>query len=413
MKNSKIKKINLSQIKVGMYVHDLNCDWMTHPFFRSRFPITSYDEIRKITEAGIREIYIDTSKGLNARYAPTRKEVQARIERDMIDIATPKTTLPVRTTFADELVRTKIIKQQAKHQVSAIMHDARLGKMIELDRIEPVVQNITQSVLRNSGAMISLLRIKNKDDYTFLHSVSVCALLIAFCKSSGMDAETVLQAGIGGLLHDTGKAMVDDRILNKPGLLTDEEFLLMKEHSNHGHDILSQIPNVGAIPLDIALHHHERHDGSGYPKNMPGAEISTLAQMAAIVDVYDAITSDRSYHKGMPAADALRKIYEWSQYHFDPKLVQAFIRCIGIYPVGTLVLLESGRLGVVTETNEINLLTPKINVFFSTKSNTYIAPQEVDLSRPFGMGGGDRILSHEPPEKWNVDHLRFLNLTQA
>jgi len=104
---------------------------------------------------------------------------------------------------------------------------------------------------------------------------------------------------------------------------------------------------------------------------------------------------------------------EWSQYHFDPKLVQAFIRCIGIYPVGTLVLLESGRLGVVIEINEINLLTPKLNVFFSTKSNTYVAPQEIDLSKPFVMGGGDRTLSHEQPEKWNVDHLRFLKLAQA
>jgi hypothetical protein len=126
--------------------------------------------------------------------------------------------------------------------------------------------------------------------------------------------------------------------------------------------------------------------------------------------VYDAITSDRCYHRGMPAAEALRKIYEWSKYHFSPTHVQSFMRCVGIYPVGTLVLLESGRLGVVTEPHETNLLAPKVNVFFSAKSNTYIKPQIVDLARPLGAGGGDKIVSHESPSKWKVDPMRFLEL---
>jgi hypothetical protein len=158
------------------------------------------------------------------------------------------------------------------------------------------------------------------------------------------------------------------------------------------------------------LHHHERHDGSGYPEMQNASEISELAQMAAIVDVYDAITSDRCYHKGMSAADALRKIYEWSKFHFSPTLTQEFMRCVGIYPVGTLVMLESGRLGVVVEPHETNLLTPKVNVFFNTRSQVYIRPEEVDLSRPVGFGGGDKIVRHEAPEKWRVDPQRFLLL---
>ena len=132
--------------------------------------------------------------------------------------------------------------------------------------------------------------------------------------------------------------------------------------------------------------------------------------MAAIVDVYDAITSDRCYHKGMPAAEALRKIYEWSKFHFNPTLAQEFMRCVGIYPVGTLVLLESGRLGVVIEPHETSLLTPKVNVFFSTKNQTYIKPQTLDLSKPFGFGGGDKIVRHESAEKWNVNPLQFMNI---
>jgi hypothetical protein len=139
------------------------------------------------------------------------------------------------------------------------------------------------------------------------------------------------------------------------------------------------------IPLDITLHHHERRDGSGYPDRQGERQISELAQMAAIVDVYDAITADRCYHKGMPAAEALRKMYEWSKFHFNPVLTQEFMRCVGIYPVGTLVLLESGRLGVVVEPHETSLLTPKVNVFFSTKSQIYIKPETVDLSRGLGF----------------------------
>ena len=168
---------------------------------------------------------------------------------------------------------------------------------------------------------------------------------------------------------------------------------------------------IGAIPLDITLHHHERRDGSGYPDKQDHSQISELARMAAIVDVYDAITSDRSYHKGMAPAEALRKIFEWSKFHFDPVLAQEFVRCVGIYPVGTLVMLESGRLGVVAEAHETSLLTPKVNVFFCTKNMSYITPRQVDLARPLGAGGADKIVRHESDAKWKVDPLKYLNVT--
>jgi HD-GYP domain-containing protein (c-di-GMP phosphodiesterase class II) len=241
----------------------------------------------------------------------------------------------------------------------------------------------------------------------------VCTLLVAFCRSRELDGESLYQAGLGGLLHDTGKALVPDHILNKPGRLTDAEFAIVKKHPRDGYEILRQTAGIGPIPLDITLHHHERLDGSGYPEQLIAADISELAQMAAIVDVYDAITADRVYHKGIPAAEALRKIYEWSKFQFNPVLVQEFMRCVGIYPVGTLVLLESGRLAVVVEPHETSLLTPKVNVFFNTRSQAYIQPQTVDLARGLGFGGGDRIVRHESPAKWQVDPVRFLHVAEA
>jgi HD-GYP domain-containing protein (c-di-GMP phosphodiesterase class II) len=405
-----LKKIDISQLKVGMFVHDMSCNWIDHPFMRNRLLLSSDEEIRKICEAGIHDITIDTGRGLDVQDAPTVQQAEASIEQELVAIATRPPPVVTRVSFGEELARAKQIKSQAYNLMRGVMQDARLGKATELDRVEPVVQDITESILRNPGALIGLLRIKTKDDYTFLHSVSVCTLLVAFCRSMSMDDDTVRQAGLGGLLHDTGKALVPDNILNKPGRLTDEEFDIMRRHPGDGYRILQQMPGVGEIPLDITLHHHERMDGSGYPEKRTAENISQLAQMAAIVDVYDAITSDRCYHRGMPAAEALRKIYEWSKYHFSPTHVQSFMRCVGIYPVGTLVLLESGRLGVVTEPHETNLLAPKVNVFFSAKSNTYIKPQIIDLARPLGMGGGDRIVSHESPSKWKVDPMRFLEL---
>ena len=404
-----LKKVDSSQLKVGMYIHDLSCDWMTHPFIRNRFLLSSEDEIRKILNAGIHDVVIDSAKGLDVQDAPSLAEAQAATEREIVEIAA-KSPVITRVSLGDEMRRAVQIRHQASTLVRTVMQDARLGKAIELDQVEPVVQSITESILRNPGALVGLLRIKTKDDYTFLHSVSVCTLLVAFCRSRNIAADVTHQAGLGGLLHDTGKALVPDAILNKPGPLTDEEFAIVKRHPRDGYDILRKTPEVGPIPLDITLHHHERRDGSGYPARQANEQISELAQMAAIVDVYDAITADRCYHKGMSAAAALRKIYEWSKFHFNPQYAQEFMRCVGIYPVGTMVMLESGRLGVVIEPHETNLLAPKVNVFFNTKQNLYIKPETVDLSRGLGFGGGDKIVGHESAAKWNVDPMRFLTL---
>jgi len=403
-----LKKVDSSQLKVGMFIQELDCGWMEHPFVRNQFLITDPDEIGKIVAARIRGVVIDSSRGLDVD-APTVEESAAATEAEVAALAaTPRER--TRTTLGEELQRAASVRRQAADLVRTVMQDARLGKAVELDQVSPVVQQVTESILRNSGALLSLLQIKNKDDYTFLHSVSVCALLVAFCRSRGMDEDIIYQAGLGGLLHDTGKALVPDAILNKQGRLTDDEFDIMKRHPRDGHDILARTPGIGAIPLDITLHHHERRDGSGYPDRQAEGDISELAQMAAIVDVYDAITSDRCYHKGMSAAEALRKIYEWSKFHFNPVLAQEFMRCVGIYPVGTLVLLESGRLGVVVEPHESSLLTPKVNVFFNTRQQVYIRPETVDLSRALGFGGGDRIVRHESAAKWRVDPHRFMQL---
>jgi HD-GYP domain-containing protein (c-di-GMP phosphodiesterase class II) len=402
-----LKKIDASQLRVGMYVHDLSCDWFTHPFVRNRFLLESYDEIRKIREAGIHDVVIDTSRGIDVPDAPTVEQAERAADAEMRTLVQAAAPPPAKASYRDEYARAIKVRDQAANVVRDVMADVRLGKAVSVEAVTPVVQEITESILRNPGALLGLLSIKNKDDYTFLHSVSVCALLVAFCHHRGMDAETIRQAGIGGLLHDAGKAAVPDAILNKPGKLTDEEFAIMRKHPRAGYDVLKASGLVGPIPLDIALYHHERCDGSGYPERLPDEHISDLAQMAAIVDVYDALTSQRCYHDAMPAAAALRKLYEWSKFHFRPALVQDFMRCIGIYPVGTLVMLSSGRLGVVFEPTPGKPLAPKVNTFFNTRTNVYIKPEVVDLSLP-RYAEVEKIVGQESPRQWKVDPLRFL-----
>ena len=402
-----IKKINVQQLKPGMFIHDMNCGWIEHPFLTGTLKVKSDKDIEKIASNGIREVYIDTEKGLDVVDAPTENEVRAELDHKMIEIA--QKNGPVESvSLRDELEKSRKVHSEANKIVHNIMQDVRLGKQIELEQVDPMVEQMTSSIFRNKDALLSLCKIKNKDDYTFLHSVSIGALLISFARALNLDRNIIQLLGVGGMLHDIGKMKVPDEVLNKPGKLTEEEFLLMKSHVVHSRIILEETPGIVQVSLDVAAQHHERFDGSGYPLGLKGSEMSVYGQMASIVDVYDAITSDRCYHKGMEPTDALRKMFEWSKFHFNPELVHAFVRTIGIYPVGTLVMLESGKIGIVVEQREKNLAQPLVRIVFNARKGYYLKPEDVDLSRPLGMGGGDKIVSHESPAKWGIEVQKFM-----
>ncbi|MCB1957160.1 MAG: HD-GYP domain-containing protein [Rhodocyclaceae bacterium] len=405
-----LKKIPADRLRPGMYVHELCGDWMSHPFWLSSFALKRDSDVRRILDAGIREVYIDTARGLDDAEGRRAEDVKQDVQKEMEAAIRSAEEPVIQVSVGEEIRRARQVHAQANKVVRDMMHDVRLGKAVSLENVEPVVEAVTDSILRNSNALLGLIGIKNKDDYTFQHSVSVCTLMITFGRSLGLDGEVLRQAGIGGLLHDIGKMKVPDAVLNKPGRLTDEEFVLIKQHPGDGHEILLGTGGVGDIPLDITRHHHERLDGGGYPDRLQGEQISDMARMAAIVDVYDAITAERCYHRGMPATEALRKMWEWSKDHFDQKLLSAFMRCVGIYPVGSLVRLESGRLGVVIAQSPVDSMKPTIRTFFNTRSNAYVPTEVVDMASP---RCGDRIVSDESPGRWKVDHLRFLDVETA
>ncbi|HWQ10021.1 MAG TPA: HD-GYP domain-containing protein [Holophaga sp.] len=402
-----IKKIDKQDLTLGMFIHDLNCGWMDHVFFRKRFLLKREEDLRKIHESGIRDVYIDTERGLDASgpsEEEARRETQARMEKEipLTGGAAP------RTSHREELEVARKIQSEATQVITNVLKDIRLGKQIEVERISPVVGQITESILRNQGTLVSLCRIKERDTYTFQHSVSVCTLLVSFCRYMEMGREVIQEAGIGGMLHDIGKMKVPDNILNKPGKLTDAEFEIMKGHASLGLDILKQTPGISSTVLQISGEHHERFDGSGYPARKKGEGISQLGRMAAIVDVYDAITSNRVYHTGLEPSIALQRLFEWSHKHLDAELVQHFIQAVGIYPVGSLVRLESDRLAIVVEQGTAGLLYPVVRLIYDIKRNCRLKPIDEDLSR--AESGGDRILNAESPEVWKVNPFDYLTL---
>ena len=277
-----------------------------------------------------------------------------------------------------------------------------MGRAIQTADAMPLVEEIGNSVLRNPGALISIARLKSADDYTYMHSVAVCALMLALANQLQLDEKQKREAGLAGLLHDVGKMFIPLEVLNKPGKLTDAEFTLVKSHPVLGHKLLLESDNIPDTVLDVSLHHHEKIDGSGYPDRLKGEQISLLSTMGAVCDVYDAITSDRPYKKGWDPAEAVRRMVEWSNNHFQNSVLQAFIKTVGIYPIGTLVRLQSGRLGVVVDQSERSLLTPQVKVFYSTKSQVRLMPEIIDLTQ---RGCGDKIIAHENPAKWKFPDL--------
>ena len=398
-----IKKIGIDQLLPGMFVHDLNCGWLDHPFLKNKFYLRDEATIAKIRAIGVRELYIDTIRGADVFAARTQQEVSADLDRQMLEIASRQDDKPISAELSEEAARARRIHGEANRVVRNIMGDLRLGLQIEVDKLEPMVESMVDSVFRNQDALLPLARLKSHDSYTFEHSVGVCTLMTAFARNLGLPRDEIRELAMGALLHDVGKAKVPDEILNKPAKLSDAEFATMKSHVVQSIIILQHTPKISATALEVAGQHHERYDGSGYPNHLKGEGITRHGQMAAIVDVYDAISSDRIYHKGMPPTQALKKLLEWSQHHFDPALVQAFIRAIGIYPTGSLVRLESGRLGVVVEQNEHNLLEPVVRVFYHAAKQYYIPPETIDLAKV-----QDRVTGYENYEKWNIDPYQWL-----
>ncbi len=399
------KKISVDDVRVGMYLQDVGASWIKNPFWRKSFLITDPKDIALLKASDIPEIWIDTSRGADVA-PPTADTGFADTELSPLPLGSaPDVSRTAPVSMQAELAKAAEICDGARVAVTTMFQEARMGNTVDAAGAGQLVQDISDSVARNASALISLARLKTADDYTYMHSVAVCAMMIALARQLGLDEAQVRAAGEAGLLHDMGKALLPMAVLNKPGKLTEEEFAIVRTHPQLGHDLLRKAADVGEIALDVCLHHHEKMNGSGYPTGLAGDRISLFAKMGAICDVYDAITSNRPYKEGWDPAESMRKMGQWADGHFDPIVFQAFAKSLGIYPVGSLVRLTSGLLGVVMQQTPSALTTPVVKVFFATRTHERIDPLVLDLSEP---GCREKIVAREDPAKWNFPDLDAL-----
>ncbi len=401
-----LKKIPVSELRLGMHLHSFEAAWINHPFWRTRFTLSDPADLASIAASSVRECWIDVSQGHDVAASANGPAVAPKRSQGA---TSPRSQhggasriAPEPSDLGNELDRAAALCRRSRDAVTSMFNEARLGKAIDAEHCRPLVNDIAESVYRNPGALVSLARLKTADDYSYMHSVAVCALMVSLGRTLGLSEAQCKEAGLAGLLHDMGKALMPAEILNKPGKLTDEEFAIMRSHPERGHAMLVEGGGAGDAVLDVCLHHHEKVDGSGYPHKLTGDAISLFARMGAVCDVYDAITSDRPYKAGWDPAESIARMASW-QGHFDTAVFSAFVKSLGIYPTGSLVRLSSGRLAVVLEQNAQSLTTPVVKVFFSTVANLPIDARRLDLAK-----STDRITGRESRTDWNFPQLEEL-----
>lgn len=301
--------------------------------------------IQRLKELGITEIYIKDS-------------VKNNIKTESEDIIKLQT------------------KKEAIVTVEELMGKVHFGRDIEVNRVKVIINEIIDELLYNDNILIKIADIRSVDDYTFGHCVNVGILSIATGISLGYTKDDLISLGIGGILHDIGKAKIAAQILNKPSGLTDNEYTKIKKHSQYGYDILKEYTDLDESICNIALYHHERYDGQGYPQGIKGEELHEFVKIVSIADVYDALTSNRSYKKKIPAYNAIEYIKSMSNHQFDGFIVKKFIENIALYPVGTEIVLNNGLKGYILESRKEFPTRPLIRI---TYDNNKEVPKSYEL----------------------------------
>jgi len=367
-----------SDLKMGMYVAELDRPWVESPFLFQGFVIENDKDISKIRSL-CEHVYVDTERSLPETVLNLRPAEKSGAGKKP-GKKHQKADLFSEAEFRKSLEGAYCVYKDARGWIDTMLEDARLGESIDTAKARDLVISLADQVITNPDALVWLTHLRNRDEYTATHCINVCILALSFGRDLSLDDAQLHRLGMGALLHDIGKMQVPDEVLNKPGRLTKEEFEVIMGHPSHGHAMLVDDHELDEGSLHIVLHHHERLDGNGYPNGMAGDDIPLLTRISSIVDVYDAITSDRCYHEGIAPALALENLFKWSAGNFDVSLLEKFIKCLGIYPIGSVVRLNTKAVGVVVATDADHRIKPIVLLVADGNDKLYFPRRLINLS---------------------------------
>ncbi|MGZ8245446.1 HD-GYP domain-containing protein [Methylomagnum sp.] len=396
-------KVPASDLRIGMFISELDRPWLGTPFLLQGFEVKTRDDI--VAVQGVCEyVYVDM---IRTRRLDPLENFRPTATRGPASYAyVPNSTAPIH----QEMGKAKAVQNQTSSLISTFIDDIQHGRSVDIQLARSAVSECVSSILRNSEAIMLLTQIKNKDEYTSQHSFNVCVYSVLLGRHIGLKSPDLEDAGLCGLLHDMGKIRVPVEILNKEARLEDDELAVMQSHTVHGREILSSGRNVFNGTVDVAYGHHENMDGTGYPRGLAGHQTNLLTKIVAVVDKYDAITSDRVYRQGRPHLEAVGILQKQFKEKIDPNLATAFIACLGVYPSGSVVELSSGEIAVVIEHNPMYQLRPRI-IVCRDKDKRPIPEKLVDLAeRPFDdQGKPYAIWKQHRPDAFGIDLRSFQN----
>ncbi|TDF42416.1 HD-GYP domain-containing protein [Alteromonadaceae bacterium M269] len=387
-----LRTIKSSKLEIGMYVTRFVKQTGNMNLTMAGW-IKTEAAMKGLIAKGILEVEIDTSKTLVAK---TESENKEKSEKQK----------PI--SFDNELSRATGLYQQAKSFQKKLLNAVDREIAIDVKQVEAMSNKLVDSLERNSNALLCLTSIREKDSYLLEHSINVGIMLATFATYLGFDKAKIQKLAFAGVIHDIGKIKVPDEILHKPGKLTDDEFVIMRNHVNYGGDYLSQFDDLEPSILETVMQHHEKIDGTGYPNKLRDDEIGMYGRMISIVDCYDAMTAERVYKKGMPSMKAMKILMRESGVHFDGDLVRKFIQCIGLYPAGTLVKMKSQKVGLVTKVNQAKPLEPEVKIFYCAKNRHYLASRDINLAASHCKEEIEEVIK---AEDYKIDFQKFF--TQA
>lgn len=343
-------KIPVSELQIGMFVSKLDRDWLETPFLVQGFLIETLEDIDVVAHYAE---YVWVDKVQQVWIPPEERAALERLPR-------ARSRYINKVPAQEEHEQAQGVYRQTRRLTKTLVDDIRLGGVINTDEAKSTVKSCVGSIMRNPDALLWMTKIRSEDEYTAEHCLNVCILAIAFGRHLGMSEQELEKLGLCGLLHDVGKMRVPQDVLNKPGALTPKEYNQIKAHTVHGRNLLMSTPGIYDLVVDVAYSHHERMDGKGYPRKLPATGISRFARIIALVDAYDAMTADRCYAPAIPSTLALKKIFQDRGSHFDEQLALEFIKCIGLYPPGSIVQLRNELVGIVLETSDRYRHLPKV-----------------------------------------------------